>query len=651
MRVHTKLWVSVILCVGLLMSITCVSFAQAELIPGGQYNLDEYEKLTGKRIESFDEAPNLRVKVAAGELPSVEKRLPGNPVVIEPIERIGQYGGTWRRYEPAAVMLILIAYEPLVRWGPDAKSIEPNIAEKWKVSEDGKSITFFLRKGIKWSDGYPFTADDIMFYYESVFLNDELTPAKPTEYVIGEEIGKFEKLDDYTFRVSFSQSYGLLLYEIAKLYWGSARCTVSPKHYLKEFHPQYTSVEKLESMVKEAGFEHWYELFTEKSDTRMNPELPTLHAWVAKTAWGPRLVKAERNPYYWKVDPDGNQLPYIDELSMDYTTDWDSAFLKVMTGQSEMQGVGHKTSDYPLYMENREKGDYRVFKWPGSYASEASLMLNQTHKDSVLRKIFRDVRFRQALSLAVDREEINEIVFLGMCPIGQATICPQSPFYEEEFDKVYVEYDPDRANRLLDEMGLKWDKEHQWRLRPDGERLEIVILLREHAIWIDTAEIIKKQYEDIGVQIINQTLEASLWHTRVGASEHDATIQGCAAVSPVLVGANTFLLSAQNNWGKEWAKWRDTKGEAGEEPVEDVLKIFQLYDKYKTTVNEDERIQLGTEIMSLHAKNLWIIGLGGKSLPYLFLVKNSFRNFPDNWLMDEGAGSICRYHPEQCFIE
>lgn len=645
MKVHTKLWVSVILCVGLLMSITCISFAQTELILGGQYNLEEYEELTGKKIEKFDEAPSLRVRVATGELPPTEERLPGNPAVVEPVEEIGQYGGTWHRYEPDAWTIpALIAYEPLIRWAPDAKSIEPNIAKDWGVAEDGKSITLFLRKGIKWSDGYPFTIDDIMFNYEDILLNNELTPVKPSQFVIGGELCKFEKLDDYTLRISFVEPHALFIYQLA----GNYPSTYVPKHYLKQFHPKYTSVETLESRLEEANLENWYELLQAKSDVSANPDLPVLHAWVAEKAWGPYLVKAQRNPYYWKIDPDGNQLPYIDELSIGYTTDWNSAFLKVTTGQSEMQGVGHSFTDYPLYMENREKGDYRVFEWPTSTPSQSTLMLNQNHKDPVLRQIFGDARFRQALSLATNREEINEMVFLGLCPISQATITPESPLFKEEFGKAYVEYDPDRANRLLDEMGLKWDKEHGWRLRSDGKRLEIVLLLREEAIWVSSAEIIKKQYEEIGVQIINQTVETSLWVTRIDASELDATVQPCGD-APLLLRGSTFVLTSYFSvWFKEWAKWRDSNGETGEKPAKEMLKILELYEKYKVTTNEQERTQIGREIFEIHAENVWLIGLGGRMVPYLYIVKNNFRNFPESWSILSGQPSA---HPEQFWIE
>ncbi len=236
-----------------------IALAQKEYVPGAKIysTLAEYEKFTGKKIEKFHEAPMLRVKVAAGELPPVEERLPEEPMVIEPYEEIGQYGGTWHHATISPTSSLInrrTGYEPLVRWSCDAMSVIPGVAKEWKISNNGKTYTFYLRKGMKWSDGYPFTADDIVFWYEDILLNKELTPVFPEWLITGKEPVKIEKLDDYTVRFNFTQPQGLLLENLAfheEIFY--------PKHYLKRFLPHYTSKEELEKMAKKEQFKFWHQ--------------------------------------------------------------------------------------------------------------------------------------------------------------------------------------------------------------------------------------------------------------------------------------------------------------------------------------------------------------------------------------------------------
>jgi len=452
----------------------------------------------------------------------VEERIPQNPAVVEPVEEIGEYGGTWRRYghlDYATYGYIL--YEPLVRWSSDLITVEPNIAEEWEVSEDGRTFTFYIRKGIRWSDGEPFTADDIMFWYEDIILNKELTPVPPSWMRAGGEVAEFKKIDDYTVEISFPVPYGLFLHELAY----KERESFAPKHYLSQFHPKYASEEKLESMAKEAGFEHWYQLFGQKNEVYLNPDLPVIYPWKVVKPWGAEGLTAERNPYYWKIDPAGNQLPYLDKVMVFYTSDYKLAYMRIITEKatddaSDMQAVGSDISDYTLYMENRDKGGYRVLLYPGSFPAEPAMMFNQNAKDPALRDIFRNAKFRQAMSLAINREEINDLLYFGLAEPLQATILRTSPFYREEFARAYAEFDPDRANQLLDEIGLNERDSEGWRLRPDGKRLEIVIETRQPPPWPDVAEMVSNYWNNVGVKAVVKEEETNLWWARVDAGEH-----------------------------------------------------------------------------------------------------------------------------------
>jgi len=632
-------------------------FSAEEIVPGGQYNLVDYEKLSGKEITSFSEAPQLAELVEQGELPPVEERIPQNPVVVEPVEEIGQYGGTWRRYGHLASETYgyIASYEPLVRFAQDGVSIEPNIAEEWEVSEDGKTFTFYLRKGIRWSDGEPFTADDIMFWYEDIILNKELTPVPPSWLMAGGEVAKFDKIDDYTVKVSFVEPYAIFLETLAL--YGGGRIPYAPKHYLSQFHLKYVSEEELGSMTKEAGFEHWYQLFGQKNDIYSNPDLPVIYSWKVVKPWGAEGLTAERNPYYWKIDPEGNQLPYIDKVLVLYSSDWAAAYLRIITEKatddaSDMQAAGANISDYTLYMENREKGQYRVIRWDDpNFATQPAIMFNQNVEGSALKAIFRNVKFRQAMSLAINREEINELFYFGLSRIGQATVSPVSPFFEEEFEKAYVEYDPQRAGQLLDEIGLDKRDNEGWRLMSDGKRLELILETREPLPWPDVAEMVAKYWNDIGVKTVVRFQERSIFQARTEGNKHQV-VTDAGNLHPLLISSTSFNLTALSSWAPLWQIWYQSGGESGEKPPEEVLKLIDLWETYKTTVDPQDRVDIGRDIMRIHAENLWILSTAGRMRPFFCIAKNNFRNVVGDERKVGHQMTVEGYiHPEQCFIK
>jgi len=631
------------------------ALAQKEYVPGAKIysTLAEYEKFTGKKIEKFHEAPMLRVKVAAGELPPVEERLPEEPMVIEPYEEIGQYGGTWHRawlgladmWGPAKLMEVR-----MIQWNWNASQLLPDVAKAWEVSKDGRSFTFYLRKGIKWSDGEPFTADDILFWWEDVLLNKELTPAGPSDwFIVGGEPAKLRKIDDYTVRFSFKEPYGVFLLCCPD----RLRAFVNaPKHYGKQFHPRYTPADKLEKMTKEAGFDHWWQLFLAKMgegwwDT--NPDHPTLWAWKLKVPGTATRMIHERNPYYWKVDPQGNQLPYIDRITHDLVENPDMINFKAMTGEIDMQMRHIQFANYTLLMENRKKGNYRVLKWRDATGANPVILLNQTCKDPVLRKLFQNDKFRKALSLAINRDEINEFCYLGTAKPRQASIIPGSFCYSKEWEKAYAEYNPEKANALLDEIGLKWDKDHKYRLRPDGKPLALTIEFTPvFGPWPDACELIKGYWEAIGVKTVLKSEERSLYHTRVDANEHQVAIWTMDRAS-IWLSDPVWLLWA-GEWASEYARWYSSGGKVGEKPVGDIAKLYKLWDKLKVTTDEKERERLGKEIVNLHIKNIWMIGTVGETIQPV-VVKNYFRNVPEELIYSNPLMTPGNAQTSQFFIE
>jgi len=399
------------LAFSVLVGLGSISFAQGENLLGQYSTIAEYEEATDNEITEFSEAPILAKLVEEGKLPPVEERLPDEPAVVEPIEEIGEYGGTWRhatQSQTSSWVNVRTGYEPLVRYARDGKTIIPNIVKSWEIRDDGKTYIFYLRKGLKWSDGEPFTADDIMFWYEDILLNEDLTPAFPTWLTVDEQPAKIIKVDEYTVRLEFSKPYGILLDWLAQY-----DTLIPPKHYLKQFHPRYVPKEELERLAKDSGFDFWYQLFSNKNDVALNSELPVLKAWkLASTSQ--TVAVLERNPYYWKIDPAGNQLPYIDKRVVDILPDADVLNMQTLAGNFDAQLEFLDPGNFTVFKEGEETDNYRLLRWKRGESGFALFPYQIIENDPYLTSLLHNREFRLALSLAINREEINEIVYLGL---------------------------------------------------------------------------------------------------------------------------------------------------------------------------------------------------------------------------------------------
>jgi len=616
----------------------------------------EYEKLTGKKIVKFQESPMLRVKVAAGELPSVEKRLPEEPLVMKPLKEIGQYGGTlhsFTTYSNAGEAADLAEYPTLL--SVDSKyRLVPNIAKKWEFSKDGKTLTIYLRKGMKWSDGVPFTADDIMFWWEDTQLNEDLSPGGPLSYYRpGGETMKVEKIDDYTVRFHFSLPYTIIENWLSVDTGPGA----NPKHYLKQFHIKYNP--KANELAKEHGFNHWYEYFKDRAKLAWSlpyhPELPTLSSYII-TERTTTYCSYERNPYYWKIDIQGNQLPYIDKYFETFVSDQQVYAAKIVTGEHDFALDATSLGDYPLYMKNAKKNNQKIYLWPGGWGSMVLLEFNQTCEDPVLRKIFQDVRFRRALSLAINRDEINKMVYKGLGIPRQMTMVPQSIYYEEKFGKAYANYDPEEANRLLDEMGLKWDKDHKYRLRPDGKILAFTIETTSTGVMqyeekLKTAELTAHYWEKIGCKVDVKSYSRDLIDLRTSGNKMQAKVwHGDVTTDkafPMQVG---WFSGAYDNEAPLWQQWLDSNGEQGEEPPAEVKKNYERWKKAKFAKNQEERIKYAKELLESQAENLWTIGTVGMA-PIPIVARANIENVMEKCLFTWDYFYTQPTHPDQFFFK
>lgn len=646
---------------GFFMVLLVFSVVLASLPPLTQYPLSEYSRLTGKRISKFDEAPRLKQLVNAGKLPPVEKRLPDDPIVVIPWEKPGKYGGTWNRAwtgpadRPQADWFML---EYLMVYDPGAKNLYPNILERIDMSQDGKVFTVTIRKGLKWSDGTPVTTEDVRFFYEDVLLNNELVPTFPTDLRAGGKPMVVEIIDQHTFRIKFEVPYPLFKLVLAskRASWGT-RGIMLPAHYLKQFHPKYTSREKLVELAKANGYERWDQYFWALGDHNAhisNPNLPILGPWKLKEITDNKL-HVERNPYYWKIDPEGKQLPYIDEIVFWTVQNSELVLLKALAGEIDMQARFFDIDNYSLLVANAAKGGYNVIPWKRAIGSEVTLWINQTVKDPVLREIFRDVRFRQALSLAINREEINELVYYGLCEPRQASFVSGVKFYDPEWEKTFSEYDPKKANKLLDEMGLTKRDREGIRLRPDGQPLVLLIEFSSDNVGsagMKTLEMIAKYFREIGIKAELKPMERSLYITRCNGGEPAVGVWFFDRNKYPLTDPGRLLGTVYDGpWAPLYGQWYATGGKGGEEPPDgsDFRKIYDLYEKVKMAIDENERDKLFREIINIHKKNLWFIGTVGEPI-WPVVIKPYFKNVPDSpdyvW-ENENDGQ----HPEQYYID
>lgn len=614
--------------------------------------------VTSALAVKYNEAPMLRTMVAAAELPPVEERLPDEPLVVEPIEKIGQYGGTlytscinvktWMDIEEVKGRALLF------RPGPDLTSVESHIAKGFEFSEDKKMLTVHLRKGLKWSDGYPFTADDLLFQWEAVLQNKELNPSGI--FWIVPMLNKVEKVDDYTVKYYFTEPAPFAINGMA-LFGKGQETYYLPKHYLKKFHIQYNP--EADTLAKKEGFDHWWQCFNSHNSimAKNDTDLPTLEPWVLKEVTTSYVV-SERNPYFYQVDSAGNQLPYIDKVVGYIVGDIEVMTMKVIAGELSIAVRDLSVLDYPLYKKNETKGGYHVLLWKDCVSTIAAFGFNQTYEDDLfLRDIFRDIRFRRAMSLAINREGINDSVFFGKGEPRQYTCYPTCSFYEEKWAKAYAEYDPEKANLLLDEIGLKWDKDHKYRLRTDGKTLSLVVpvVTGGGRPQMPIAELVKEYWEDVGVKIMLKPMDRPSWVPRVEANKVQVNVFYADFLTEIFMQALPVRLNgfwAFNSWGPLWTTWFTTNGEEGEEPPQVMKNLIELIDKWQTTApGEEEYMQLIKKILDLHAENLWLIGTVGPT-PLPMIVDDDLRNLPEGGhVMGSDVAWFTPYLHAQWFFE
>ncbi len=611
--------------------------------------------------QKYKEAPELAELVKAGQLPPVDDRLPKNPVVVEPVDQIGRYGGEWAggTIETNGNFFIRNGgYEQLVRWTPEWDGIIPNIAESYEPNEDGSEYTFRLREGIRFSDGVPLTADDIMFWYEDVFLNEELTPVKPSWLTPNEQDVIVEKLDDFTVKFTFAIPNGLFLKNAAQT--NLDLTTRYPRHYMEQFHVKYN--DNIDQLVAESGQDTWIALFEEKATPHGNADLPKLWPWIPTTsiadAPSGRVISV-RNPYYWKVDPEGNQLPYMNRYVIEIVSNVEVLVLKALNGELDYQErfISAPTNKAVLF-DNQDAGEYHFYDLYPTTVNEMVIQFNQTTTDPVLSEVFQNKDFRIGMSYAINRQEIIDVVHVGQGEAWQASPRPESRFHHERLAKQYTEYNPELANEHLDKAGYTQRDAAGFRLGPDGKRISFIMEIDAgRTTYIDALELILNHWNDVGVEMIVKTMDRSLWEERCRSNNTDfhasAHRFGGGSGDAVILDARYWLPIDTGNsmYAKAWAFWYNEPENANAvEPPAEVKRAMELYDQIRLTSSDEEQFNLMMQVLDIAAEQFYHIGTVLE--PNAFgVVTNRMRNTPaliaNSWIYPTPAP----YNPAQFWVD
>lgn len=611
--------------------------------------------------QAAKEAPDLAKAAADGKLPKLADRVGANPLAIK-VEKIGRYGGQLRRGLRGSAdhngILRMVGNQGLVRWNLAFTEVLPNVADKWEVNADSTEFTFHLRKGMKWSDGKPFTADDIVFSIEDCCKNTDLYKSAPSPLVIGGKVGTATKIDDSTVKFTFASSYALFLEQMATPL--GQHPTLFPKHYSSQFHPKYN--DKVADLVKAANLSDWPSLFRAKlGDIEIparwsNPEKPTLDPWVVKDPYtgGATRVTMERNPYFWQIDQEGNQLPYIDRLAFNISQDVESLMLDAISGRLDIQERHLDTlQNKPTLSQNMQKGGYRLIELIASSAQQMQIYLNITHKDAKLRELFANKEFRQALSLGINRKEIIDIVYLGQSEPYQTGPRPGHPWYHEKLARQFTEHDIKKAGAMLDKIGLDKKDAQGFRLRPDGQKLffSIDVIPTLYPDHVDALELVKRHWADIGVDMKVNTIERALYYTRGDNNDHDGAVwPGPGGLDPMLDPRDFFAQHPQGSrYAVPWTQWYVSNGKDGQEPPESQKKRMKLFDDARATADMAKRGAAMKELFDFTADAFETIGvcLGVNAFG---ICKNNLQNvpakYPNSWSWPNPGPAL----PQQFFF-
>ena len=624
---------------------------------------------TAAPVAKFGEAPMLAELVKAGKLPALDKRLPPAPQVIKPIKEVGQYGGTMRVAIGNVNQLFgdpqsVIGTECILRIDRDFNSITGGLAESWEFNKDATEQILHLRKGLKWSDGAPFTTEDCLFDWEDCKLNKDLFPAgPPAAWRVGPDRKpmKMEALDEYTLKLTFATSYPLVFLQEAFYSGCQGGGLFAPKNYGKQFHPKYADAATLDKAVKEAKFERWTQLFGAKmlvgSTIPAAVGLPGMTAFI-RTADDPSHHTYERNPYYWKVDTAGNQLPYIDKVVIDIIADKELLAAKLLAGELDFCGHSTYLKNMELYKKAQQEGKLKVYMWDSTLVSAVLIYPNQTPKDKDLREFFQKKNVRVALSIAINRKEINDVVHFGLGEPRQVALWPGSIYYQKGDESHYAQYDKKQANDLLDKEGYTKRDAQGYRLFPSGKRIGWTVEYDpEQGDIAPTLELCIQYWKDIGIELAIKPVNRQLLNQRFLANELPMTCWQGDIGSDVVFPLSPKIMHGNSEgnalgWSRAWEVYMTAKGQfpdIEEEPPEWVKLQYSDWTKFHSTLDEKERIKVMRGLWSRFYEYLPCFGTVG--IPQAVVMKPNVTNVPEKGVFGFGTIRAVPVNPEQFFFK
>ena len=609
-------------------------------------------------VPAMIEPPFFEVAVAAGDLPPVTERIPQRPAtaVFDGTSTVpGRYGGTLNVLGGSAKdtrTLVVWGYARLVGYDT-SYNIIPDIAESFEV-EEGRRFTFHLRPGHRWSDGAPFTSENFRYYWEDVANDPEMSRfGPPQELLVDGEKPVVEFPDETTVRYTWSKPNPYFLPALAA---AQPLEIFRPSHYLKQFHARYAGLEVVEKMAEEEEERNWVALHYSKDRSYRNDNLdyPTLQPWVLKTDPPSDRFLFDRNPYFHRIDAAGHQLPYIDRVALSIA----SASLipaKVAAGESHLQGAYLGFSNYTFLKQAEDRSNYQVRRWLAAKGARVALYPNLNVSNPVWRELLRNVEFRRALSISINREDINNAIFYGLAVPSNNTVLPESPLFREEYRDKWTEYDPERADQILDGLGLAERNGAGMRLLPNGEVMQIVVeTAGEDTEQTDVLELIRDDWARIGIKLFVKPMQREVFYNRVKAGSTQVGIWSGlenalpkASFSPAELAP---LNPEQFQW-PAWGLWAQTSGQSGEEPdTAEVKRLMALKAEWGRTTDEAERTAIWDEMLSIWADQVFTIGIV-TGVDQLVVVSDRLKNLPERGVYNFDPGAFFgMYRPDTFWL-
>ncbi|MEM7177479.1 MAG: ABC transporter substrate-binding protein [Pseudomonadota bacterium] len=598
-------------------------------------------------ITELHEVPALVPQIEPnGKLPPIAERIPQEPLIVDLAAKdrtIGRNGGMVRMYITRSKDVRYMAaygYARLVGYAPDY-TLQPDLLRDVKVEQDGRKVTLYLRRGHRWSDGAPFTTEDLRYWWEDVALNEDLSPSgPPVEMLVGGVPPVVEVIDDVTISYTWPEPNARFLPSLAQ---ARPMYIYRPAHYAKQFHKKFADPDALTRKMGEK-YRTWAELHNRKDNLYKfdNPKLPVLQPWVNTSKKNGQRYVLKRNPFYHRIDKQGHQLPYVDSFELEVAAAG-LIPLKASNGEAGLQSRSLGFADAPVLKQNEKGHGYTTRLWRSGAASEVAIYPNLTYRDPVWRDLMRDVRFRRALSLGIPRKAINKVLYYGLAEERAVAALDESPFFNLEDATAWAEFDLAAANALLDDIGLTRRDNAGTRLLRDGRPMEIIIeTAGERREVADVLELVDATWRKLGIRLLVRPLDRDILRNRAYAGRSMMVAWYGWNNGVPTADAPPFELAPVDQSNFSWPIWGQfyqTKGEMGRPPdMVPAKRLFDLFMQWSAAPSTDEKAAIWREMLTIHAVNVFAIGTVSRA-PLPIVANDRLRNIPDEaiYAWDPGA--------------